>query len=235
MPDHISPALLVIALAINFLFRFVLLTVFLLIMIKIQKLEFTWLPLIGSALLASALDMIPLVGHFIAVPVLYLCIWKIAKCEIFPDAVFTVGLSYALTRALSLIVLAYAPMPHLPPRTEANYDFYTNSPTVAMVQPTNVTETESTPEPAPSAPDNPPASAPQNNLATTGISLVGVSGEGNGAIVTIKYGQKDYSISADEGVTLATDSGVVPVRLLGADEKQVTLDIDGQTQNYPVK
>ena len=96
---HINIAVLMTWLVIGFAIRSVALFAFLLIMIKIQKLYFTWLPLIGATLLGTVLDMVPLVGHFIAVPALYLCIWKITRSSLYPDAAFTVALSYAMVRA----------------------------------------------------------------------------------------------------------------------------------------
>jgi hypothetical protein len=236
MPDHISPALLVIALAINFLFRFVLLTVFLLIMIKIQKLEFTWLPLIGSALLASALDMIPLVGHFIAVPVLYLCIWKISHGERY-DAVFTVGLSYALVRCAGFILLAFAPMPaHLHPASAADDDGMTNVEQMVVAQPAvpSTNQIAQVAQVAQTAPDPQEPPAPDDKISS-GISIKGVSGGVNSAMVTIQYGRKDYILSQDEGVTLSTDEGMVPVHLLKADENNVTLSVNGQEVKYVVR
>jgi hypothetical protein len=219
-----STTLLAIGLVITFGIRFVLLMVFLRTMIHFQKMNFTWLPLIGAAFLAAAFDMVPLVGHYLAVPVLYLCIWKITNCDLFPDAVFTVGLSYALTFMVTLILLAYAPVPGLhTASTRDNFDDATNAPAVAVVQPANPTAD------TPAAPDSP------DSKIAAGISIAGVSGLGNSAIVTIQYGRKNYSLSADEGITLSTDEGIASVHLLGADEKEVQLAVGSQTVKYPVK
>src|SRR4029077_21201696 len=43
------------------------------IMIKIQKFDYNFPALLGSAFLAGGLDLIPHFGHMIAVPVLYFC------------------------------------------------------------------------------------------------------------------------------------------------------------------
>jgi len=236
MPDHISPTLLVIGLAINFIFRFVALTVFLLIMIKIQKLDFTWWPLLGAALLASLLDMIPLVGHFIAVPVLYLIIWKITNGERY-DAVFTVALSYGLVRALTIVLLAYAPLPNLHhnPMADSDGDM-TNVEQMVVTQPADpatnqITQTAPAPE-EPSAPQEP--AAPDDKVSS-GISIKGISRGVNSAMVTIQYGQKDYIISLGEGVIIHTDDGMVPVHFLKADENNITLSVDGQAVKYVVR
>jgi len=234
MPDHISSTLLVIALAINFLFRFVMLMVFLLIMIKIQKLDFTWLPLIGAAFLASMLDMIPLVGHFIAVPVLYLCVWKITNGERY-DAVFTVALSYALVRGLTFVLLAYAPVPgrfHAP--SASDDDGMTNVEQIAAMQspdaPTNQMA-QTAPAPAPAPVETP---APDDKISS-GISIQGLSRNPSGAMITIQYGRKDYIISQGEAVTISTDEGMVPVHFLEAGANDVTLSVNGEKLKYPVR
>jgi hypothetical protein len=230
MPDHINPTALAIGLVIGFTSRFVLLLVFLRIMILFQKMNFTWLPLVGAAFLAAGLDMVPMVGHYIAVPVLYLCIWKITNCELFPDAVFTVALSYALTYMITLILLAYAPMPkfHTASTQEDNFNFdgLTNAPAVAMAQPTNEVS-EATTAPAASA-------APLDNKIVPDISVKGLSGGANFALVTIQSGKKDYVISLGEGTTIATAQGQVSVRFLGVSGNNVTLAVNGQAVKYSV-
>lgn len=225
MTDHVNIVVLTIALAITFLFRFVALFVFLLVMIKIQKLNFSWLPLIGSAALASMLDMIPFVGHFIAVPVLLLCIWKVTGGELFPDASCTVGLSYACMRCLGWILLAYAPAPHL---AAAHDDFAeeTNSPSVAIVQTTNDVAPA---DPAPPAPVTPPSGV------AAAISVKGISRGINESMVTIQYGKKDYIISLGEGTTISTKEGPATVRFVKANANDVTLSVRGQEVAYALK
>ena len=229
MPEHINIVFVVMALAITFAFRFVALFAFLLIMIKIQKLNFTWLPLIGSAFLAAALDMIPLAGHFIAVPVLYFCVWKLTQCELVPDATFTVALSYACMRCVGWILLAYAPGPQLPTHRD-DFAFDTNMPPVTVVEPTNQPEEVAQPAEAPPAPTPPP-----ENKVASDISVKGVSGIGENAMVTIQYGKKDYIISMGEGTTISTDEGSATVRFVEADKNDVTLLVGGQQVKYAVQ
>ena len=227
MPDHTNTTYLAIGLVTGFASRFVLLLIFLRIMILFQKMNFTWLPLVGAAFLAAALDMVPMVGHYLAVPVLYLCIWKITNCELFPDAVFTVALSYALTYMMTLILLAYAPVPkfHTASTQEDNFDDLTNAPAVAVVQPTNEVSDATT---APAAP------APLDNKIVSDISVKGVSGGANFALVTIQCGKKDYVISLGEGTTVSTSQGQVSVRFLEVSGNNVTLAVNGQSVKYSV-
>lgn len=223
MPDHINIPFLAIALTIAFLFRFVLLMTGLLIMIKLEKYDFTWLPLIGAALLACALDMIPLVGHYIAVPVLYLCIWKITNSDLFPDAAFTAGLSYAFVRCVTLIVMAYIPFNAHPRTAQDIFSFETNA-VVANSQFTNEI-----------AQMNSPAEEAANNKINTDISVSSISRIANSAMVTIQSGRKTYSLSLGEGTTISTDKGTVRVHFLEADAHDVTLDVNGQKMKYALK
>ena len=89
-------------LIIEYAARTVVLTLLLWLMVKLQKLNYFFLGLLGSAAVACALDTIPYVGHYLAVPVLYLCIWKITQASLMPDAVFTVVVSYALMFAVKV-------------------------------------------------------------------------------------------------------------------------------------
>lgn len=226
MPDHISTTVLAIGLVITFCFRFIPLLTFLWVMIKIQKLNYQWLPLIGAAFLASALDMIPFVGHFLAVPILYFCIWKITQATLVPDATFTVALSYTLMRCLRWILLAYAPMPGLHTASAPNnFDDATNAPAVAIVQTTNQ-EADTTATPAPPG--------PLDSKIAADISVKGVSGGANNALVTIQYAKKNYVISLGEGVSISTDEGLVSVRFLATDGNNVTLAVNGQAVKYAV-
>jgi hypothetical protein len=222
--------MLAIGLAVAFLVRFVLLMVCLVAMIKIQKLELAWLPLIGSALLASALDLVPLVGHFIALPALYLCIWKFARCDSYKDATFTVGISYAVVQCATWILAAYVTGDFHPnlAQSQDNYDF-TNFQATAAAQVTNETaQVDPAPVPAPEvkAPDN---------TTIPNISVKGVSQGASGPLAIIQCGKKIYTMSLGEGITASTKDGFVPVRFLAVNANDVTLDVDGQTMKYAVK
>jgi hypothetical protein len=237
--DHINLTVLLVFLAVGFFIRAVALFAFLLMMIKIQKFDFAWLPLIGSTLLASALDLIPIVGHFIAVPVLYICIWKSVRCDNFKDATFTVLLSYAFVRCLTLILLAYAPASIIP---RVPHNNFASDPTVqfAVVQPTHDVAPQA--EPAANPPSEPgvatqtAAATPDNStVPTPAISIKGVIRSTTGAMVTIQCGKKDYMLSQDEGVTVSTDQGMVPVHFVEASGNEVTLSVDGQQVKYALK
>src|SRR5438552_15821928 len=94
----------VLGYAVLFFVRVVFLVLALWLMVKIQKFQYNFPGLLGSAALASALDMIPYFGHFLAVPVLYICLLKVTR-EDLTGVVFTAGISYALVFAMNLFVL----------------------------------------------------------------------------------------------------------------------------------
>jgi hypothetical protein len=86
-------------------------TVFLLaalwIMIKLQKLNYRFMGLLGAAALASAIKLIPLPFHIadlISCTVLLLCISKVTGAE-YVDVKFTVVVGYALMFAVNLFLL----------------------------------------------------------------------------------------------------------------------------------
>src|SRR5262245_54602753 len=105
MVNIIAIVLTVLGFAIQFAIETGFLLLALWIMVKIQKFQFHFWGLLGSAAAASALDMIPYVGHYIAVPVLYICLLKVTR-EDFTGVVFTSAISYALVFAMNLFVLS---------------------------------------------------------------------------------------------------------------------------------
>jgi hypothetical protein len=74
------------------------------IMIKLQKLNYNFLGLLGAAALASAICLIPLpfrISKIISCGVLLLCISKVTRAE-FIDVKFTVAIGYALLFGMNL-------------------------------------------------------------------------------------------------------------------------------------
>jgi hypothetical protein len=77
------------------------------IMIKLQKLNYNFLGLLGAAALASAICLIPLpfrISKIISCAVLLLCISKVT-CAEFVDVKFTVGVSYALMFGVNVFLM----------------------------------------------------------------------------------------------------------------------------------
>jgi hypothetical protein len=123
-----------IVLGVNILIEATILTVALWIMIKVQKLNYSFLGLLGTAGLASALDVILglMFGHFlggwlgsylsrpIVVVVLFICISKVTEADLV-DVTFTIVVGYAVYFCLNLFLLA-ALLP-TPGRAEEGSEF----------------------------------------------------------------------------------------------------------------
>jgi len=96
-----------LSLSIVFAVQTVFLLAALWIMIKLQKLNYNFLGLLGTAALASAICLIPLpfrISKIISCAVLLLCISKVTRAE-FVDVKFTVGVGYALMFGMNLFLV----------------------------------------------------------------------------------------------------------------------------------
>jgi len=218
----------------EFLIHSTLLTLFLWIMIKLQKLDHNWLGLIGSALLAGGLDMVPHYGHFIAVPVLYICIARVTRASLFPDAAFTVVISYALMFLLNMIILtAITPdlaenfrhsktesdavvaddkiKTNIPPITAAK----TNAAAAMTVHPT---------APAPTSVDD----------FMKIITVQAVTMNGSSSSITFQLDDRHYTIVRGQAVALITGGKSFHVTLKDVSQDTVTLDVNGETRKLPV-
>jgi hypothetical protein len=82
-------------------------TALLWMMIKLQKMNYNLLGLLGSSLLASACDYIPIVGCYLGWAVLVICLWKCTGADIAPDVLFTVGVAGALMFCVNLFVIGW--------------------------------------------------------------------------------------------------------------------------------
>src|SRR5258708_27284030 len=95
---------LLLGLSIHLAMQTVFLVAALWIMIKLQKLNYNFLGLLGAAALASAIDLIPLPFHIaslISCAVLLFCVTKVTGAE-YVDVKFTVFVGYALWFGMNL-------------------------------------------------------------------------------------------------------------------------------------
>ncbi|MDB6112794.1 MAG: hypothetical protein JWR69_4544 [Pedosphaera sp.] len=97
-----------IPLCIALLCRVLLLGFALWILLRMQSLNYNIPGLLGSATLASAFDLIPFVGHYVAVAVLLLCLLKLTRAHIV-DVRFTVAVSYAVMFLMQMLILSALP------------------------------------------------------------------------------------------------------------------------------
>jgi hypothetical protein len=222
---------LVTALIIGYVVRTVVLLLLLWIMVELQKLNYSIAGLLGSAALASALDMIPFAGHALAVPVLYLCVWKVTRASLFPDAVFTVAVSYALMFLVQMLLLtALTPdLRHHP----ANDDREQLDPDRSAL-----VETQKLAETVAAQPTNNPARVPSPVSAPTtptadwlqGIKVTGVAVNGDKSMLFIvAEKKKPYTLVLGEPTAVQTAKGVRHVQLVNASGKAATVEINGET------
>jgi hypothetical protein len=231
---------------IAFTARAVILTALLWIMVKIQRLQYSFPGLLGSAALASGLDMIPLVGHYLAVPVLYVCIWKVTRADLFPDAVFTVAVSYALMFGVQLFFLgallgdlrpsarsvhlnqnvageiASEDSPAGPTNAAPAADQKRHAPATAKTSSTNtqrmLAAATNSVKPGPSRPER----------IASQLTFKGLTRNARQSTLVLDTGVKTYTLVYGEPELVQTRLGAVPVRLEALGDDYVVLNVDGE-------
>jgi hypothetical protein len=213
----------ILILAVEFLIHGSILLALLWIMIKLQKLDYHFLGLLGSAALASGLDMIPHFGHMLAVPVLYLCIWKVTRSSIFPDAAFTVVISYALMFCVNLFIMGMLMGDLRPSDREAVSDENT------ATEPATESPAATSQKPAPDAATNsvPSADAKEAETIAQQFSVKGITRNADKSSLALQSGKKTYTIFLGQLITVQTDDGPVSVRFTELGTDSVTLNING--------
>ena len=225
-----------LALGIEFLVQSLFLVIALWIMLKIQKLDYHFGKLVGAAALASGLDMIPYVGHYIAVGVLLFTMTKVTRSD-YTDVVFTVAVGYALMFGMNLFLLG-AMLGDLRPSAKPDE-------TVEAKLLQQGRESDGDTEPA--LPEPEPASAVTSNAPVTvaaqpvskttnspasGFSLKGLTSNGNKSLATISTGVKTYTIGLGESMPMQTANGKVTVTLEKVNAGSVILNIGGERSSF---
>jgi hypothetical protein len=215
---------------IEFLFHSALLMAVLWVMIKLQGFNYTFLGLLGTAAAGGALDMIPVAGHALAVITLYVCITKMTRASMFPDAAFTVAVGYALMFAVK--VLAFTALmgdlrPSAMSRAEHDED---QPPAVEQVETNN---NSATPVSVPVVSTNLVVSKATTEFIQK-LSIKGVTRNGNRSSVTIDYAGKNYVVFQGDIAFLPNDEKLVPVRLEKVESQKLTFSINGElaTRTY---
>jgi len=93
--------------AVTGLAQWIIYTALLWGMIKVQRLNYNFLGLLGSSLLATALGYIPVVGTYVGWAALVICLWKCTKADIAPDVLFTVAVAGALMFCVNLFAIGW--------------------------------------------------------------------------------------------------------------------------------
>jgi hypothetical protein len=236
----------ILGLFIEFAVQTVFLFVALWIMIKLQKLDYNFPGLLGSAALVSGLDraLDTVLGHFwgmylasyisapIILVVLIICISKVTHADRV-DVMFTIAVGYALMFGMNLWLFG-ALLGDLRPSAGNSKEFDT----IAEQQATNeVYQTAiKTNRSAQSAITNlavqPSPAKPVE--ATAGLfSVKGITRNGSNSAVTIQTGKKTYTISLGESALTQTIDGPVSVRFKELGDGWVLLTINGAATKLP--
>jgi len=248
---HFLPYLLPIGIA--YLSRCVLLTLALWFMVRAQDLPYTIPAIIGSALLASMFDMIPFVGHPLAAAVLLLCVLKMTRSH-FIDVRFTVGISYAITFLLQMLILSTLPgdlrVHARTPQADsgrsamqqaAMADDETEADEEAAA-PAKVKPAETNAETAPvekaAAPVSQPA--PQTSIKTyasvdqatidlaVSLKLKSVLQNGRDSMIMLAAGGKNYSMKLGETINLKTTNGPVDLKVEQISMNSALINVGGK-------
>jgi hypothetical protein len=239
---HFLPYLLPIGIA--YLSRCVLLALALWFMVRAQDLPHTIPAIIGSAFLASVFDLIPFAGHPLAAAVLLLCVIKMTRSH-FIDVRFTVGISYAITFLLQMLILsalpgdlrvhARTPQPdsgQSAMQQAAMADAETQADEEAAAPPkvkpaetnseTATVEKAAAPgsQPAPDKSVKTYAPVDQATIDLAGsLKLKSVMQNGRDSMIMLWAGGKNYSMKLGESINLKTANGAVDLKV-----EQITAD-----------
>jgi len=215
------------------------------IMIKVQKLDYNFPGLLGSAALACAVDSIlnlifghwfgPLATYFSApffLIVLYVCLKKLTHAD-HVDVIFTMCVGGALRFGMNLWLIGVL-MGDLRPSARNSDEFDTSTPPLE----TNAVRqiAVNTNAPAPGAPARPAAQPKPGQLveaATNLFSVKGIARNGSNSAVTIQTGKRTYTISLGESALTQTAKGPVSVRFKELGDGWVVLAIDGKDTKLP--
>jgi hypothetical protein len=218
----------------NYLIHYGVETVFLLvalwIMIKLQKLNYNFLGLLGAAALASAIDLLPLplvITSFISCTVLFFCIAKVTGAERV-DATFTVGVGYALWFGMNLFLLG-ALLGDLRPSARETE----NRRLKEKMEHNEVTARAR--EAAPDSNRTPPAAKPQTAKSPEGslppLTVKSLIRNGAKSSVTLQSDSDSRIIFLGDTELLHTATGQLKVRFDGMTNEFVLLTVGDQ----PVK
>jgi hypothetical protein len=208
-----------IALTIGYVSRLAVLTLVLWIMIKLQKMNYNFLGLLGSAALASALEMIPYFGDYIAAAALGLCIWKVTGASIVPDVLFTVAVGYALMFAVQMMLITGLTPSLSSFRSHARDE---SGPPVSVAA-----APATAPEPANQTDDSEPGKKAADEWLK-GVTIKGTTENGVHSMILISVNQKNYTLVTDASTPVHTTNGTCRMRLVNVSEPWAIIEVNGE-------
>lgn len=242
----------ILATFIAFVVQTVFLTLALWIMIKVQKLDYNFPGLLGSAALACAVDNIlnlalrpwfDGMSTYISAPfflvVLYVCLKKLTNAD-HVDVIFTMCVGGALRFGMNLWLIGML-MGDLRPSARNSDEFETSAPQPETNEVQQIATRTNQPvqtahQTAPGATAGLAAQPKPEQLvetATNLFSVKGVSRNGSKSAVTIQTGKRTYTISLGESALTQTSKGPVSVRFKELGDGWVVLTINGKETKLP--
>lgn len=241
----------IVAYGIQFFLQMVFLVLALWLMVALQKLQYNFLGLLGTAALASALCLIPYFGRILAGPAVLLCLLKVTH-ETWSDVVFTAAISWVLVWAMNFLLVSWLISggglmarfhPHSPGRPQTTVadnsdddepaDAATNHVAASgKTTGTNTVKTIGATKPkvaAPKAPDEAVArvSPRAAELART-LTLKSVTNNGKNSMAMISTGAKNYTLFLNETASVQLPDGAsVNVQCVSVDDNSAVLLVDG--------
>jgi hypothetical protein len=192
-------------------------TVLLWLMIKIQRLNCHFWALLGSSALAVGLNQVPVVGAYVSVVVLLFCLWKATGAALVPDVVFTVVIAGALMFCVNLWVLGAA-MGRLRPTLEA----------AVLAADAEMPANQQTNQPAdhparPKSSKSARAVPPKREYDNLGLSVRGILLHVKKPTAMISWANGNFQLSPGENCSLETRDGLALISCQRITEKTVTL------------
>jgi len=228
----------VLSYAVEFIVEAACLMAALWVMIKVQKLNYSFLGLLVSAALGAALDMIPYFGHYLAVPVLFFSLYRVTRAEMFPDVAFTVVVAYALTFCMNLFLLG-AFIGDLRPSAREEPEEITTPAMSGADQtaelpsaPSNqVAVVQSNPVPVVSQKAAVPIKAATTaKLSEATLKSIKLKGLNSGArpSAILSDGKRTFTLNVGESRSLTTADGLVTVKLERVTSDRAAISLNGE-------
>lgn len=188
-------------------------SILVLFLVKIQKMRVGALGVLLSCLLGIAATFVPYVGMYLSFPVVVFCLWRFAGTHTFGDAVFTGVISGALMFCFKLFVLA-----SLMGNLGLGFEGY-EADTEEIVEATElkvepVTENEG-----------------EGNISTfdwsladkEAFSLKGITAGARRQLVMFQYNDQMYTLEEGESCGVKTETGVIRVKCKAIHRSNVEL------------
>ena len=202
--------------------RFVLYTIILWFMIKIQKFNYNWPGLLLVSGASIAISYIPWAGAYLAYPVLVFGLHSVTRASIAPDIIFTVGITRAIMFCVNLFVIG-ALMGDLRPDLNASARS-DDSEDVEMADTEEGEQEEEQETPFRSAGTNAHTLIASSHPKAKDLALRGISVNATRALAIISTGRNYHTISTGE--CFSAQSGA-KVRCEEITKTFVLLTIDG--------